>query len=102
MSASPISTYDLLKDSYGPFITVPEAASIVGNHVSTWYKWLIDNAMPVPTLTVGNSRRIRLIDLCAYLDSQVTNSKAVVETKPAKKRGRPRKFDISKVEVDHA
>lgn len=88
------STYDLLKDSYGPFITLPDAAQIVGNHVSTWYKWISDNTMPVPTVTVGNNRRIRLIDLCNYLDSQASSNTAPAAEKPAgKRRGRPRKYN---------
>lgn len=98
---STTSTYDLLKDQFGPLITITEAAGIVGNHVSTWYFWMSNGLMPVPTITIGNSRRIRLIDLCTYLDAQASASgpaKAGPLNKdgsPRKKQGRPRKVDVA-------
>lgn len=103
MSASFLPTYDLLKDAYAPLIGFPEAAKIANNHESTWYKWLKEGTLPVPSFSIGNCRRIRLIDLCAYIDAQASASatggkaKAGGPTKkdgtPKKNAGRHRKFD---------
>lgn len=96
MSASFLPTYDLLKDIYGPLITVPEAAKIVNNHVSTWYKWVTDDELPIPSVMIGRSRRFRLLDLCDYIDSQAAASVAAPpKREPTKKRGRPCKVDAA-------
>ncbi len=95
MSASSfIPTYDLLKDSYGPLIMISEAAQICGNHVSTWYQWISDGTMPVPFIMLGKSRRIRLIDLCNFLDAQAAAS---APAKPKKKRGKRQLFNLAEV-----
>lgn len=86
--ASPKSLYDILKDEYGPLVTIPQSAKIVGNHVSGWYKWIAEGTVPVPTIMIGGSRRIRLIDLCEYLDAQAAAS----TTAPAKS-GQSKKKD---------
>jgi hypothetical protein len=69
-----VSTYDLLKAQSLPNITFGQAAKIMGNHVSTWWLWLSENLLPVGSFVVGKSRRIRLIDLCNYIDAQVLSS----------------------------
>lgn len=90
------STYDLLKDDYAPLIGFPEAAEISNNHESTWYKWLKDGTLPVPSFSIGSCRRIRLIDLCNYIDAQAsastTTGKAQAEA-PKKRAGRRQRVD---------
>lgn len=95
--SSETTTYDLLKDTYPPLIGFPEAAKISNNHESTWYKWLKDGTLPVPSFSIGNCRRIRLIDLCAYIDAQATaNTASKAKTKTAKRGpGRPCKVDVA-------
>ena len=94
--SSETTTYDLLKDTYPPLIGFPEAAKISNNHESTWYKWLKEGTLPVPSFSIGNCRRIRLIDLCSYIDAQATASTAGGKAKAkTAKRGRPCKVDVA-------
>lgn len=84
------TTYDLLKNYYPFFISFPQAAEITGTHASTWGKWQALGQMPIPFVLMGGIRRVRLIDLCAYLDKLATTEKAI----PKKSRGRPRKVNF--------
>ena len=112
MSVSFLSTYDLLKDAYAPLIGFPEAAEIANNHESTWYKWLKEGTLPVPSFSIGNCRRIRLIDLCAYIDAQTSVSATGGKAKasgltnkdgsPRKKLGRRCKVDPAALVTSHA
>lgn len=96
MSASFVSTHDLLKDQHPPFVSLPEAAKIIGNNPSTWYRWLSDNTMPVPSVVIGSCRRIRLLDLCHYIDTQIQNP----QVQPKKRRGRPPRFNAAVVGIN--
>lgn len=91
------TTYNLLKSEYPFFVSIPQAAEITGTHPTTWNKWQLAGQMPVPSIVMGGVRRIRLIDLCAYLDGLTTVEKAKQGPQATLKRGRgrPRKVNLS-------
>ena len=91
------TTYDLLKNEYPFFVSIPQAARITGTHPTTWNKWNQAGQMPVPSVVIGGTHRIRLIDLCSFLDGLTTIEKAKrgPESTLKRDRGRPRKVNLA-------
>lgn len=83
-------SYQIFRESYPENITFSQAAEIVNNHVSTWWKWLKEDAEPVKSFVLGKSRRIRLVDLCKYIDSQISPAPDEL-IEPVQKTGKPQK-----------
>ena len=97
-----LSSYELLKDLYPFNITVPQFAEITNTHPTTVNAWIRDGAMPVPSIVIQGVRRIRLYDLCQYLDGLATveRPKQGPEATMKRGRGRPRKVDV--VSLSHS
>lgn len=91
------TTYELLKEQFPVFVSIPQCAEITGTHPSTWNVWQRAGELPVPSILMGGVRRVRLIDLCSYLDSLaiIESPKQGPQATLKRGRGRPRKVNLA-------
>jgi hypothetical protein len=78
-AAVPQSTYDLLKDRYPDMLTLTQVAEITGTSAATWHSWQRQDKSPIPIVDLGGIKRVRLIDLCYYIDQQIYNHSQIEE-----------------------